>query len=158
MASKKLTTIWETDVHLHPFSSQLLSAQLPHPYQLSLVFWLLHHLQADPLQTGGVEEAILNPHQPRTFSPQAGGLSVDGKWRWNGDEQFVAFFKVGTISLLACWLWENRHTSIWTKKYTQLWNSSCMAICCRLLNYNPYWLHKLCKMIQWLHTCMTNPE
>jgi hypothetical protein len=46
----------------------------------------------------------------------------------------VAFFKVGTISLLACWFWENRHANIWCKKYTQLWNSSYMAICCRLLN------------------------
>ena len=61
VASKKLTTIWETDVHLHPFSSYLFSTQLPHPYQLSLVFWLLPYLQADPLQTGGVQVAILNP-------------------------------------------------------------------------------------------------
>jgi len=105
MASKKLTTIWGTDMHLHPFSSHLLSAQLPHPYQLSLVFRPLVHLQADPLQTGRVEVAMLNPHQPQTFSPQAGGLYLwMVKCRWNGDEEFVAFFKEGTISLLACWL------------------------------------------------------
>jgi len=53
-----------------------------------------------------------------------GYLSGHVTWRQNGDEQFVAFFKVGTISLLPCWLWENRHTSIWSKKYTKLWNLS----------------------------------
>ena len=82
---KKLTIIWETYVHPHAFSSHLLSAQLPHPYQLSLVFWLLLHPQAHPLQTGGVEVAILNPHQPRISSPEQGGIYICGwvetEWR-----------------------------------------------------------------------------
>ena len=69
---KKLTLIWETDMHPHTFSSHPLSAQL------SLAFWLLLHLQADPLQTGGVEVAILNPHQPRIPSPKQGGIYTCG--------------------------------------------------------------------------------
>jgi len=47
---------------------------------------------------------ILNPPPTSNIlSTTRGFTSADGKWRQNGDEQFVAFFKVGTISLLACW-------------------------------------------------------